>query len=248
MPLGDGGSRCGGGAVIARQDVLRGVRWYRPEVPELVEETGRYVDEADIPTGAHVHALAKSAATQSGVWWRQLEILLVAYSGLRWGEHAALTADRVDPVGRRIVVDRQVIETNQRLTLSPPENRRRSHDDVPGAHTARRRAGDDGDPSPSGDTAGFVAVPLARGRWPRRSNYRGNVFAPAARWPLRPDGRLVWTFHSLRHVFATWALSQPGARIEDVSRLMGHSSVRITQDIYVSPDRDLFDRFDDLTK
>jgi integrase len=37
-----------------------------------------------------------------------------------------------------------------------------------------------------------------------------------------------WTFHSLRHVFATWALSQPGIRIKDVSRLMGHSSIRVT--------------------
>ncbi len=63
-----------------------------------------------------------------------------------------------------------------------------------------------------------------------------------------PDGRWVWTFHSLRHVFATWALSQPGARIEDVSRLMGHSSVRITRDIYVSPDGDLFNRFFELTR
>jgi integrase len=47
----------------------------------------------------------------------------------------------------------------------------------------------------------------------------------------------------LRHVFATWALAQPGARLEDVSKLLGHSSVRITQDLYVSPDGDLLDRF-----
>jgi len=96
-----------------------------------------------------------------------------------------------------------------------------------------------------------LLFPAPRGAWARRSNYRRNVFDPAAtaaRWPRRPDGRSVWTFHSLRHVFATWALSQPGARIEDVSRLMGHSSVRITQDIYVSPDGDLFERFFESTK
>ncbi|MGH9022820.1 MAG: hypothetical protein ACRDV9_06940, partial [Acidimicrobiia bacterium] len=29
-----------------------------------------------------------------GVWWRELEVLLVACSGLRWGEHAALSAAR----------------------------------------------------------------------------------------------------------------------------------------------------------
>jgi integrase len=45
------------------------------------------------------------------------------------------------------------------------------------------------------------------------------------------------------HVFATWALAQPGARIEDVSRLLGHSTVRVTQDLYIAPDADLYDRF-----
>ncbi len=37
--------------------------------------------------------------------------------------------------------------------------------------------------------------------------------------------------------------AQPGARIEDVSRLMGPSTVRVTQDLYISPDGDLFKRF-----
>ena len=88
--------------------------------------------------------------------------------------------------------------------------------------------------------------PRRRGSGPRRSNYRRNTFEPAAEaagWPRRPDGRRAWTFHSLRHVFATWALSQPGARIEDVSRLLGHSTVRVTQDLYISADGDLFERF-----
>ncbi len=86
--------------------------------------------------------------------------------------------------------------------------------------------------------------PSPQGHWPRRSNYRRNTFAPwaaAAGWPRSADGRRAWTFHSLRHVFATWALAQPGARIEDVSRLLGHSTVRVTQDLYISPDGDLFD-------
>ena len=93
---------------------------------------------------------------------------------------------------------------------------------------------------------GGLMFPSPRGMWARRSNYRRTLFAPAARttgWPLRPDGRSVWTFHSLRHVFATWALSQPGARIEDVSALLGHSTVRVTQDLYIAPDGDLYTRF-----
>jgi integrase len=235
------------GLLLVRQDVLRGVRWHPPaELDEPELERGRAVEEADIPTATAVHDLARAAAECSGVWWRELEILLVAYSGLRWGEHAALTADRVDPVRRRIVVDRQVVETRHALKLGPPKSRRRRTTMYP----ARTPAG--------ADLVGMVerrlaelgpddvVFPSPRGHWARRSNYRRNVFDPAARaagWPKRPDGRWRWTFHSLRHVFATWALSQPGARIEDVSRLLGHSTVRVTQDLYIAPDADLYDRF-----
>jgi len=72
---------------------------------------------------------------------------------------------------------------------------------------------------------------------------------PAAReigWP-RDDDRWVWTFHSLRHVFATWALNQPGLRLEDVSRLLGHSSTRVTQDVYIHVHGDLYQRFYEAT-
>jgi integrase len=29
---------------------------------------------------------------------------------------------------------------------------------------------------------------------------------------------------------------------EDVSRLLGHSTIRVTQDLYIAPDADLYDR------
>ncbi|MBW3546820.1 MAG: site-specific integrase [Actinobacteria bacterium] len=79
--------------------------------------------------------------------------------------------------------------------------------------------------------------PSPRGHWPRRSNYRRNTFNPAATaagWPLNPQRRWAWTFHSLRHVFATWALAQPGARIKDVSRLLGHSTGS-PSNLHISP-------------
>jgi integrase len=48
------------------------------------------------------------------------------------------------------------------------------------------------------------------GQWARRSNCGRNLFDPAADavgWPRRADGRWACKFHSLRHVFATWALA-----------------------------------------
>ncbi len=236
------------GLLLARQDVLRGVRWSPPVGQERSDDDppGNFIDEADIPTATAVAALASAAGEHSGVWWRELQVLVVAYSGLRWGEMAALTADRVDPSRRRIVVDRQVVETRHQLCLGPPKSRRRRTTMYPartptGAELApmvERRLAEMG---PEG-----LLFPSPRGHWPRRSNYRRNTFNPAATaagWPRSPEGRWAWSFHSLRHVFATWALAQPGARIEDVSRLLGHSTVRVTQDLYISPDGDLYERF-----
>jgi hypothetical protein len=47
-----------------------------------------------------------------------------AYSGLRWGELAALTIGQVDPAGRITTVDRKVVEVAGHLYLEAPKNRR----------------------------------------------------------------------------------------------------------------------------
>jgi integrase len=239
------------GHLLARQDVLRGVRWCPAEGAEIREPAGLAVTEAEIPTTAAVHALARATAEHTGVWWRELEILLVAYSGLRWGEHVALTADRMDGERRRITVDRQVIETRSALKLTLPKGRRRRVTMFPartpgivdlGALVERRVH----EIEPDG-----LVFPAPRGGWARRSNYGRNTLDPAARqagWPRTPGGRWAWTFHSLRHVFATWALAQPGLRIEDISRLLGHSGTRVTQDVYVHVHDDVYQRFYEATE
>jgi integrase len=237
---------------LARQDVLRGVRWRAPAgVQVAVEPVGRAITEAEIPTTAAVHALARAAAERSGVWWRELQVLLVAYSGLRWGEHVALTADRVDPARRRVGVDRQVIEARGHLRETLPKGRRRRVTLYPARTPAnidlaalveRRLA----ELPPDG-----IMFPAPRSGWARRSNYGRNLWDPAATqagWPRDDDGGWAWTFHSLRHVFATWALNQDGLRIEDVSRLLGHSSSRVTQDIYIHIHDDLYGRFYQATE
>jgi hypothetical protein len=55
----------------------------------------------------------------------ELEVLLVAHSGLRSGEHAALTAVHIDIERRRITVDRQVVELRSGLRGSLPKGRHR---------------------------------------------------------------------------------------------------------------------------
>lgn len=139
-----------------------------------------------------------------------------------------------------------MVETRNGLKLAQPKNRRRRITMFPAAtllgvdlaSMVERRLAE--------LPPGGLLFPSPKGHWARRSNYRRNIFDPAAAaagWPRWSGGSRQWAFHSLRHVFATWALAQPGARIEDVSRLLGHSTVRVTQDLYIAPDADLYDRF-----
>jgi integrase len=171
---------------------------------------------------------------------------VVAYSGLRWGEQAGLTLDQVDVDGRRLRVDRQVIETRSALKETLPKGRRRRTTMFPARtpggvdldRMVRRRIAEI-------DSGDGLLFPAQRGGWARRSNYGRNTWDPSAEavgWPK--GGRSwLWTFHSLRHVFATWALHEAAVPIEDLSRLMGHSSTRVTQDVYIHVRGDMYDRF-----
>lgn len=235
------------GHLLARQDLLRRLRWRGADDDRRDDEP---VDHAvtweEIPTVDALHALALRTAERTGHWWRELQLLLVAYSGLRWGEHAALIPEQFDLERRRLSVNRQSIDSRHGLVQSLPKGRRRRVTMFPEVTPAgfelaamlERRLGE--------VQRGEPIFPAARGGWQRRSNYGRYVWDKAAvdvGWPRRADGRWRWPFHSLRHVFATWALHDARIPIEDLSRLMGHSSTRVTQDIYIHVRHDMFDRF-----
>lgn len=233
------------GHLLQSRDVLRGVRW-QGEVETDAEPVDHAVTLEEIPTTTAIHALARCTAERTGVWWRELQILLVAYSGMRWGEHVGLTYDQVDPDRRRIRVDRQIVETRNSLVESLPKGRRRRTTMYPAetpvgvdlGRLVRRRLAE--------LEPGNVMFPAPKGGWLRRSNYGRGTWDNAAvdvGWPRAEDGRWSWTFHSLRHVFATWAIHDAGIPLEDLSRLMGHSSTGVTQDIYIHVRSDMYDRF-----
>jgi len=146
-----------------------------------------------------------------------MQLLLVAHSGMRWGEHAGVTFDQIDPARRQIRIDRQVVETTTDLRQSLPKGRRRRTSMYPAetplgvdlaALVEKRLA--ELEPRP-----GAVLFPAPKGGWLRRSNYGRYTWDRAAvdvGWPRREDGRWLWTFHSLQHVFATWALHERGSR------------------------------------
>ena len=83
--------------------------------------------------------------------------------------------------------------------------------------------------SPSGGSA----TATSGRRTPRR---RTPLASPTRRWPPLASGgseptQEKGTFHSFRHTFAKRAL-ESGAQITWLSRHLGHSSLKVTTDIY----------------
>lgn len=112
--------------------------------------------------------------------WRELQILLVAYSGLRWGEHVALAPEQIDVERRRISVNRQMVETGSALIPGLPKGRRRRVTMFPEVTPAgvdlvamvELRLQEIGDCEPF--------FPAPRGSWQRRSNWSDCVKAATA--------------------------------------------------------------------
>ena len=89
-----------------------------------------------------------------------------------------------------------------------------------------------------------LVFPSPRGKYWRSSNFERRVLAPAYRaagW-RSGGGHATWTWHSLRHVFCTTALFTWKLDPTDVSRMAGHSSYRITLDMYVGATAGVLDR------
>jgi integrase len=235
---------------------LRLVHWQpgtRPQpgpVVTLAGESALFVDPGEIPAAADVARLGRALAAQ-----RERDELMAnfaAYTGLRWGELAALTTAQISPAARTVDVDRKVIEIGGTLYLEAPKGRKRRRTiyprQTPGGYLlagkvaeriTQARAEQQADTNPLG-----LMFPSPRGRYWRSSNFARRVLAPAyqtARW-RDTTGLGSWTWHSLRHVFCTTALFTWHIDPADVSRLAGHANIRITLDMYIGTTAGTLDR------
>jgi integrase len=153
-------------------------------------------------------------------------IMLLAYSGMRWGEATALKPHNVDTGRGRIHVMEAFSEVDGKLILGTPKTHEARWLIVPRFVADRleeylaaefgRRVFELVFPAPSGG-------PL------RSSNFRRHVWIPAVEAaPGVPEGLLV---HDLRDTAASLAISS-GASIKAVQRMLGHASAAMTLDIY----------------
>jgi len=215
-------------------------------------ESALWVDPAEIPSGGDIAGLGR--ALGAGVRGSRDELMAntAAYSGLRWGELAALTIPQIDESWRVITVDRKVVEVAGHLYVEAPKNRKFRRTVYPrltpggypladrlAARIQAARAEQEAGTNPLG-----LIFPSPAGKYWRSSNFSRNVLKSAylaAGW-RDSEGNGRWTWHSLRHVFCTTALFTWKLDPTDVSRMAGHANYRITLDMYVGTTAGVLDR------
>jgi integrase len=239
---------------------LKEVHWQANSRPPLAARPGvagesvLFVDPAEIPAHTDVAKLGQAlAATPVRGELYELMANLAAYTGLRWGELAALTAAQIDQATRVITVDRKVVEIGGRLYEETPKNRkkrrtiypRQTPEGYPLAEMAAARMKEATAEQEAGANPLGLMFPSPKGKHWRASNFSRRVLQPAylaAGWRGASCSGRPWTWHSLRHVFCTTALFTWGIDATDVSRLAGHANYRITLDLYVGTTAGTLDR------
>jgi integrase len=213
-----------------------------PPRPVPAGETALFVDAGQVPADQDVAALGEALRPQRGGLY-ELMVNLAAYSGLRWGEEVALTADQVGTADRSVLVDRKVVEIAGHLFTEPPKNRKwrrtiypeTTPSGYPLAAKVAERAAQARAEQQAGTNPLALMFPAPGGGSLRSSNFARRMLAAAyqkAGW--RPAaGTSRWTWHSLRHVFCTVALFTWKLAITDVAQLAGHSNHRVTWEMYI---------------
>jgi integrase len=154
-------------------------------------------------------------------------VYLAGVLGLRWSEVAGLRAGRIDFQRKTLEVVETCTEVNGKVVFGPVKTKssRRTLNvppfvvDILAAHLADRS-------HVAPDDLVFVAP---EGGPLRRSTFRIRVFDPA----VKRAGLEGLTFHGLRHT-AAGLLIEAGAHIETIKQRLGHSSIRVTSDVYGS--------------
>jgi integrase len=160
-------------------------------------------------------------------------VRFLAYTGLRWGEMAALRVQDFDMLRRRVNVSRSVTEAGKLVWSTPKTGKRRSVV-FPASLTEELAA------LMVGKTREDLVFTNLSGGVLRGSNFRPRFFDQAVEKCQKVDETFpTITPHDLRHTAASLAVSA-GANVKAVQRMLGHAKASMTLDVYA----DLFD--DDL--
>jgi integrase len=179
-------------------------------------------------TAAEVAALAQTCGAQGDV------VLILAYTGLRFGELTGLNVEDVDLGARRIRVRRSITQVGGKLVEGNPKSEagRRSVP-IPERLMPALKARLDACPPGAPAIASPRGSRLSLENWKRAVNWRKSVTEIG-----RPELRV----HDLRHTYASLS-RRAGADLRLLQKAMGHASITVTAHTYA----DLFDdELDDI--
>lgn len=192
------------------------------KVPKIVHRRHGYLNHEQ------VDALAEQCRDYGDV------VLFLAYTGLRWGEMAALKVQSLNMLKRRIDVSEAVAEVGGCIVWGTPKNHEPRSVPFPVFLAELLAARCEG----KGREDLIFTAP--DGGVLRGNNFRKRVFNPALKAMRAADPSApVVTPHDLRHTAASLAVSA-GANVKAIQRMLGHKDAAMTLNTYA----DLFE--DDL--
>ena len=153
-------------------------------------------------------------------------VRFLAYTGLRWGEMAALRVESMDMLRRRVNIRQAVAEVGGKVLWSSPKSHERRSVPFP------KFLADDLAALMVGKARDELVFTGPAGGVLRVSTFRPRVFAPAVEKLVAatPDFPRV-TPHDLRHTAASLAISA-GANPKAIQTMLGHASAVLTLDTY----------------
>lgn len=166
------------------------------------------------------HVQVEALADAVGPDWR-LVVRFLAYTGLRWGEMAALRVQRLDLLRRRVLVAESVTPVGGAMSCGPTKGHERR--EVPIPPFLARELGN-AIVGKARDDLVFVG--------PRGAVLRSQTFQRAALTEAAAAiGVPGLTPHELRHTAASLAIAS-GADVKVVQQMLGHKSATMTLDLY----------------
>lgn len=175
----------------------------------------------------------------------QLVIRLLWQTGIRRGEASQLLMSDVDRDSHEITIRPSVAKNDQKRVIAYQPSLDgvlkewldfgRREEMAAGASHDRLFVGQQEGLPLSGDRINDIAREAAIDAGINRRLY-ADANAPVDEDGNKQENRWKITAHSVRHGFGTWMVNETDAGLWEVSKIMGHSSVDVTEDIYVEPD------------
>ncbi|MEV6207025.1 tyrosine-type recombinase/integrase [Kitasatospora sp. NPDC051914] len=206
----------------------------------LPKDRSEVVDDRHFLTPLQVAALAEALSEKQE--WFGLLVRMAAFTGLRAGELAALRVGDVNLLRGEVQVRRTVRRGKGEWLYTSPKSKKSVRDvPLPGALRAELEAWLAAHPNRHDPDARLWPGLRSAGRngaatdWDRvldMNNWCGRYFRPLVRSGVAglPTG-LRW--HDLRHTYASIMAAAPGITVYDISKWLGHSSISVTEKVYI---------------